>query len=920
MRRSKPLAALAAALCLTASAATAQVVVPLGSLEFTGEADPRLESGRWLAGVLGPTVLPRVVVDGHDAFLGTPRIRSGINADSLPSAMIAIDLETVDGALTGTLYLPDPDGRRLVAHPFRAPAGVQRVDEEAWRLAIARDALARAGGGLPGTPWFRRQARAHGGAVEEESTWGGGRGFVGGDTYAMFTGGRALAENLRLDDVLALDGDEEPTIDIDSVSGVTVDEMSFDGLLEINEPELDPLAAMIPIDQHAVFFPSFEALVRVADDLEDEARPLVHAFDGRGESARVRQRYERQLLLSLDGVARTMGGFVVDSIAMTGSDPYLRTGSDVAILFRCSDDGGPLAIRTWLETAAAKAKITAEDVEVAGVAAMHWAKPGREVDAWYAAVGGTAIVANSEHQLARVLRVHAGQEGAPEPLTAAPEYTWFRQRYPLGAEGEDAFVVLTDAAIRRWSGPKWRIGAARRLRAIAVLADADAWRIAVGRNVDAGEEPAAESGLLGGGAVDLTGPWAREETYNTRLFTTPIAELDIERVTGDEQRAYSSWRRAFERSWGGAFDPIGASIDIRDGGVSIDTTIVPLIGRTSYQWLLDLAGEARIDRRAPGPHGDALLFWQVALDGEGQIADLYGFLAEAAGAPPLSEWCGGTMTFWVDEDAAYVERIRETGDTDEFVDEMLPGFPAVLEIAVTRPEVAVEVLDRTIALIEENSSVVKIEVERRAHQSVPYIALVPDDEDAFVSSLPTLFASVTAEGMLLSFSESSTKRAITRTLEGRPLTRWAGHSTGLRVGGDLRNAIGVQFVGEASSDRLRARSWANLPILNEWRRLGSEDPVAAHERLWGTRLVCPGGGEYVWDEEHRTMSSTVFGHPAAPLEGTALPPGLLDVEAIDFAIDFDSYATKPRPDPEPGDRTLVRPTVWGMRARVVVER
>lgn len=920
MRRSKLLAALGATLCLTASTAAAQVVVPLEALEFTADTDPRLDRGRWLAGVLGPTVIPRVVVDGHDAFLGTPQIRSGINAGSLPSTLIAVDAAEVGGPLTGTLYLPDPDGRRFVAHPFRAPAAAQRVDEEAWRGAVAKRALALSGGGLPGTPWFRRQARAHGGETFTESSWGGSRGFVGGNTYAMFTGGRALAENLRLDDVFALDGEGEPTVDIADIPGVTVDEMSFDGLLAIEEPELDPLAAMIPIDQHAVFFPSFEALVRVADDLEDEARPLVHAFDGRGESARVRERYERQLLLSLDGVARTMGGFVVDSIAMTGSDPYLRTGSDVAILFRCGTAEGPLAIRTWLETAASRREVDVERVEVAGVEVMHWGTEARTTDAWFAHVGATAIVANSEHQLARVLRVHAGEEGAPEPLLDAPEYTWFRQRYPLGAEGEDAFVVLTDAAIRRWSGPKWRIGAARRLRAIAVLADADAWRIAVGRNAEAGDAPPKESTLQGGGAIDLTGAWAREATYNTRMFTTPIGELEIPRVTADESHAYAAWRRAFERSWGGAFDPVAASIDVRDDGIAIDTTIVPLIGRTSYQWLLDLAGEARIARGAPGPHDGALVFWQVALDGRGEIADAYRYLVEATGAPPLEEWCGGTMTFWVDEDPEYVERIRETVDTDEFVDEMLPGFPAVLEIAVTRPEVAVEVLEEVIGLIEENSSVIKIEIDRRSHEGLPYIALIPDEEDYYLSAFPTLYAGVTPEGMLLSISESSTKRAITRTLAGRPLTHWEGRSTGLRIGGDLRNAIGVQFVGEASSDRLRARSWANLPILNEWRRLGFEDAVAAHERVWGTELICPGGGEYVWDEEHRTMSSTVFGHPAAPLEGTTLPPGLLDVEAIDFALDFDSYRTKPRAQPEPGDGPPVREAIWGMRARVVVER
>ena len=135
MRRSKLLAALGATLCLTASTAAAQVVVPLEALEFTADTDPRLDRGRWLAGVLGPTVIPRVVVDGHDAFLGTPQIRSGINAGSLPSTLIAVDAAEVGGPLTGTLYLPDPDGRRFVAHPFRAPR--QASSSTRWRSPAA---------------------------------------------------------------------------------------------------------------------------------------------------------------------------------------------------------------------------------------------------------------------------------------------------------------------------------------------------------------------------------------------------------------------------------------------------------------------------------------------------------------------------------------------------------------------------------------------------------------------------------------------------------------------------------------------------------------------------------------------------------------------------------------------------------------
>jgi hypothetical protein len=40
--------------------------------------------------------------------------------------------------------------------------------------------------------------------------------------------------------------------------------------------------------------------------------------------------------------------------------------------------------------------------------------------------------------------------------------------------------------------------------------------------------------------------------------------------------------------------------------------------------------------------------------------------------------------------------------------------------------------------------------------------------------------------------------------------------------------------------------------------------VKLHEEVWGTKLLCPGGGDYVWNESYRTMESTVYGHPGQP--------------------------------------------------------
>ena len=104
----------------------------------------------------------------------------------------------------------------------------------------------------------------------------------------------------------------------------------------------------------------------------------------------------------------------------------------------------------------------------------------------------------------------------------------------------------------------------------------------------------------------------------------------------------------------------------------------------------------------------------------------------------------------------------------------------------------------------------------------------------------------------------------------------------------------------SSLNESQRRSWANLTILNEWKRhYPDHDPIEIHHRFWGVELQGPGGGQYVWNEQARTMESTVFGHPLAqkqPAEVAAQTPLF---ETLQFGLTFE---------------------LGGLRSRVEVER
>lgn len=114
----------------------------------------------------------------------------------------------------------------------------------------------------------------------------------------------------------------------------------------------------------------------------------------------------------------------------------------------------------------------------------------------------------------------------------------------------------------------------------------------------------------------------------------------------------------------------------------------------------------------------------------------------------------------------------------------------------------------------------------------------------------------------------------------------------------------LDLVGSPTGDHYQVtmmlRAWGNIPVLNEWkRRYPDRDPVEVHESLWQTRLICPGGGRYVWNEEWKTMESTVYGHPASPKPGAPVPPMLKAFRRCNAGLDFEEQ---------------------GLRARIVLDR
>jgi hypothetical protein len=793
-------------------------------------------------------------------------------------------------SVSGRLFVPRPAQGGFESLRFTIPVEEARPDGASVhardRAQAAEDLWTR---GVPGAAWYRHEAlqawREAGDAAPADERVAQGaatrrrwRGDVG-DSYELFSGSRALAENLALERDLAPDprpGDE--TVELAGIEGITIAAIDWAPLLDAAPPALDPLASRLPGDQHALLFPSSRALIAVLDEAEANGTPLVDLLESRSVDALARRRLERQLALSLD--ALRLAPTLVQAIAVTGSDFDLRLGSDVAVLLQ---SGNAPALAGLLRAAqlaalAGTSGAVASEGETGGIAWTAVRTPDRTLCSYLAAIDDVVLVTNSPAQLQQLAAVRAG---AAPSLAVQPEYVFFRQRYVRGAPGESALLVITDPAIRRLCGPRWRILQSRRTRALALLAEQAA--VAIDEERSAQPSDAHD-------ARDL-------DVYGSLAFLTPIAELPLTRVSASEAAAYESFRTNYQRSWRRSFDPIAVRLGVDSTTLAADLTVMPLILDSDYRDMVDLAKGAVIGAGDGDRHADALLQLVLAVNSASSELD---FARPASpvetpadgSAPPPDPlaWMGSCLGLWFDDDPVWDE-LQADDQGMEYFGDHLERLPLALFVEVRDAAGARAFVD---ALLDDNDWITGIR-ETRSHAGLEYLKVLvfegsqgtPGDS-AYFAVTPDMLIVTPHEQVLHHALERSARRA-----EGAApadAAPWAGRSANLHVSRTALDALarGWGFGIGGIDDSLNEQCFANLPILGEWRRLfPGEEPVAAHERLWHERLVCPRGGRYAWNEAWHTVACSVCGHPGEPADDPPRPAAWTSFHALDLGLTFE---------------------------------
>jgi hypothetical protein len=450
------------------------------------------------------------------------------------------------------------------------------------------------------------------------------------DLFSLFTGALAVQESLQLDAMRGgrpnrpavvppggkpVDPAErrKQAVAVRDLTGPTVKSHPWEEMLGRAKVDTGPLAGAVPDD---FYFIEFRSLNKLLDAVELTDLWGTHLFNQATREARTQKvgdRLKAQLALETNPLLRPAYDLVVDGVAVTGSDLFLREGSDVTLLFRAKSSDALKARMDGFLDNAAKAHKDAKRTsgKYGDVDFTHLETPDRSLcvySAWPSA--DLHVRSNSRVALERVLAAVKGKDAdgkAVRRLGDTAEFRYIRTLMPRGAKEEDGLVYLSDPFIRRLVGPTVKLTERQRvlcynhLRMIGHAAEL--YRTEQGKapaslddlvkaeclpgKFNEGDFTCPDGGTYALSADGLSGTCSR---HGHAAFLTPCCEVPIKTVDGVAADEYKAFLEEYNRYWRVYFDPIALRLQVTPDRYRLETLVLPLIDNSIYTALSQALG------------------------------------------------------------------------------------------------------------------------------------------------------------------------------------------------------------------------------------------------------------------------------------------------------------------------------------------
>ncbi len=373
-------------------------------------------------------------------------------------------------------------------------------------------------------------------------------------------------------------------------------------LLTGRKPDMEPVAAMIPLDQAYLRIATFDRLPAPGDPINRLEQALPALIAGSGHDARLRERYQAQLCLPSSPINLN----IFHDVTVTVRDLSFGEGADFTVILRPTNVAAfksLIDIPLGLARRQNAGRMRESKASYHGVEIESYVTPDREISLHRAFLGVTIVCSNSPVSIRRV--IDAAQKRLPS-IADSQEFRLFRSIYPAN-QPEDISFFLTETFMQQWFGPETRIRMARRAEARACIERAQ--HAALFARVDGGRWPRDLSSLAQtyrlpmAEIVPLDGTihWdpatntVISDVYGTVAFSTPLVEMAIDRVTPDEEKLYRTFRGGELAQWQKFLAPIGVRATIGKEKAKVEAFAMPSATATHFAWLYDRIGDGYIN-------------------------------------------------------------------------------------------------------------------------------------------------------------------------------------------------------------------------------------------------------------------------------------------------------------------------------------
>jgi hypothetical protein len=551
----------------------------------------------------------------------------------------------------------------------------------------------------------------------------------------------------------------------------------------------EPLALAAPARFFYLRFASLTHLFRLLDEADTWITPAAVVVTSGAEDHDLQRRYQTSLGLARTEVGRILGPRVVTDLAVVGSDPYLREGTDLTLVFRLKSvpafEAGLTQVLSSHEPA--HGKISRSELLHAGVTIAVSRSADGAVHQHRAEVGEFYLVSNSPAAIKAV--IDTIQKKAPA-LANQADFRYFLARD--AAVPTDVLGFLSDAFIAEVVGPRQKILEARRMLAGADLLAPGYASLLFGwlhGKPPASVDEIVESGFLsreelrhaGSNEVISFDPGhAARSSWGSVGDMTPLIDRPVPtKVTETESQAYEWFADSYQNKWSTYVDPICLRVRLdpnEKAPIHFDLRVLPIVDASHYHDIEHTVGEARVDL-APMASG---AWVSLGVGAEAELRDLIMGLSQEL-VPKLRDqldWLGEVAFLGLEDrfnPTEVIDRVNHlyASGSERDLPRLLSEAPLHAGVAVKNRVAAGLTLSALRTLVQEAVPGVLDWGERGKERGVPYVAVsaahnsqVPPSVAEMIKGV-SLYYALCKDYLLLSLSERTLKARIADCLDGK---------------------------------------------------------------------------------------------------------------------------------------------------------